>query len=85
MPTRTVGFAIEDGDQARLERLVKKYGGGNRSAFLRTAMEYLEAADRAERLRNLQAFGAERSAKKGRGLTDVEAAVHRVLSRPKKR
>lgn len=85
MPTKTVGFAIEKSDEARLERLVRKYGGGNRSAFLRTAMEYLETVDRAERLRSLQAYGAERSSKKGRSIADVEAAVHRVLSSRKKR
>lgn len=79
MPTRTVGFAIEAGDEARLERLAKKYAGGNRSAFLRVAMEYMEAADRSERLRSLQAYGAERSSRRGIRLDEVNAVVHRVL------
>lgn len=83
--TTTVGFAIEEGDRDRLERLVKKYGGGNRSAFLRAAMAYMEAVDRAERLRALQAYGAERSARKGLALSDVEGVVHRVLSSRKRR
>ena len=64
MATKTVGFAIEEADSPRLERLVERYGGGNRSAFLRVAIDYLEAADRAERLRKLQAYGATRSAEK---------------------
>lgn len=81
MATRTVGFAIEESDSGRLERLVKKYGGGNRSAFLRVAMDHLESVDRAERLRKLQAYGAARSAEKGLSLGDVEKVVHRVLSR----
>ena len=66
MATEAVGFAIEHGDRPRLDRLVKKYGGGNRGAFLRVALDYMEAVDRAERLRSLQAYGAERSAKQGR-------------------
>jgi Arc/MetJ-type ribon-helix-helix transcriptional regulator len=84
MATKTVGFAIEDSDRARLERLVKKYAGGNRSAFLRVAMEYMEATDRAERLRKLQAYGAERSAGRGAALSDVQTVVHRVLGRRKR-
>lgn len=84
MATRTVGFAIEERDRARLERLAKKYAGGNRSAFLRVAMEYMEAADRAERLRKLQAHGAEVSARLGLTLADVQLLVHEVLSRRKR-
>ncbi len=81
MATETVGFAIERGDRARLDRLVKRYGGGNRSAFLRVALDYMEAADRAERLRRLQTYGAERSAQRGTSLEDVHAVVHKVLKR----
>lgn len=80
MATKTVGFAVEEGDRARLERLVKKYGGGNRSAFLRVALSYMETVDRAERLRRLQAYGAERSARRGLALSDVQAVVRKVLS-----
>ena len=85
MATKTVGFAIEQGDRARLERLVQKYGGGNRSAFLRVALDYMEAADRADRLRRLQAYGAERSAERGVTLADVNDVVHKVLNRRKRR
>jgi len=79
MPTKTVGFAVEEADSARLKRLVEKYGGGNRSAFLRVAIDYLEAADRAERLRRLQAYGATRSVEKDLTLADVQKVVRRVL------
>ncbi|MBI4729310.1 MAG: hypothetical protein HY775_07370 [Acidobacteria bacterium] len=85
MATRTVGFAIEDADRARLERLVGKYAGGNRSAFLRVAISYMEAVDRAERLRSLQSYGCRRSADKGLGLTDVQAVVRRVIRRRRDR
>lgn len=84
MATKTVGFAIAESDRRRLEQLVKKYGGGNRSAFLRVAMEFMEAADRAERLRKLQAYGAGQSARRGAGLADVQSVVHKVLGRRKR-
>lgn len=81
MATKTVGFAIDDEDRERLDRLVAKYGHGNRSAFLRVAMEYMEAVDRAERLRRLQSYGAERAAAAGVSLDDVHDIVDRVLSK----
>lgn len=79
MPTRTVGFAIEEDDAPRLQRLVAKYGNGNRSAFLRVAIAYLEAADRAERLRDLQQYGASRAAERGVSYGDVDRIVDEVL------
>lgn len=85
MGTKTVGFAIEEADRGRLERLVKKYGGGNRSAFLRVAIDYMESVDRAERLRRLQSYGAGRSAQRKLSLADVQAVVHAVLSSRKRR
>lgn len=85
MATKTIGFAVEERDEARLARLVKRYGGGNRSAFLRAALDRMEAEDRAERLRALQAYGAKRSADKGLSLADVEDVVGRVLAKRKRR
>jgi Arc/MetJ-type ribon-helix-helix transcriptional regulator len=80
MATRTVGFAIDEGDDARLDRLVDKYGGGNRSAFLRVALDHMEALERSERLRRLQSYGAARAAERDLTLADVEKVVKRVLS-----
>lgn len=85
MATKSVGFAVEDTDRARLDRLVKKYAGGNRSAFLRVAMSFMESADRAERLRALQRYGAERSAARDVSLDDVRDVVHRVLRKRRRR
>ena len=50
------------GDEHRLARLVERYGGGDRSSFLRAAIAHMEVLDRAERLRELQAYGAHRAA-----------------------
>jgi Arc/MetJ-type ribon-helix-helix transcriptional regulator len=81
MGTRTIGFAVADEDAAKLERLTQKFGGGNRSAFLREAMRQMEVIDRAERLAALQAYGAERSAAAGLTPEDALEVVRRVLKR----
>lgn len=77
--TKSVGFAIEEGDRPRLEMLVEKFGGGNRSAFLRVAMSYMEAVDRAERLRAIQSYGAKKSLENKLSPEELESIVHRVL------
>jgi Arc/MetJ-type ribon-helix-helix transcriptional regulator len=81
MATKTVGFAIAEEDEARLERLTERFGHGNRSAFLREAMRQMEVIDRAERLADLQAYGAERSAAEGLSADDALEVVRRVLKR----
>lgn len=81
MATKTVGFAVDDADTARLERLTKKFGHGNRSAFLREAMRQMEVVERAERLAALQAYGSERSAAAGLGPDQAIEVVRRVLKR----
>jgi Arc/MetJ-type ribon-helix-helix transcriptional regulator len=77
----TIGFSIPEEDQSRLQRLVEKFGQGNRSAFLRVAMRQMEVLDRAERLRELQQFGTQNSAEYGLDDAPVDAMVHRVLAR----
>lgn len=62
MAFRTVRFRIAEEDEARLARLVERYGGGDRGAFLSEAIAHMETLDRAERLRDLQAYGAHRAA-----------------------
>ena len=79
--SRTIGFAVAEEDEARLERLTNKFGHGNRSAFLREAMRQMEVIERAERLAELQAYGAERSAAAGLTPDDAVAIVRRVLKR----
>ena len=81
MGTRTIGFAVADEDADRLERLTEKFGGGNRSAFLREAMRQMEVVDRAQRLAALQAYGAERSAAASLSPEDALKVVRRVLKR----
>lgn len=79
MSTKTIGFAVAEEDEARLERLTQKFGHGNRSAFLREAMRQMEVVERAERLAALQEYGAERSAASGLGPEEALKVVRRVL------
>ena len=79
MSSSTIGFAVFDEDRPRLERLTVRYGGGNRSAFLRAALDRMEAIERAEQLVDLQAYGNERSTAAGLSHQDAVAVVRRVL------
>ncbi len=81
MASRTIGFAVDDADRARLDRLTRRFGNGNRSAFLREAMRQMEVVERAQRLAALQAYGSERAAATGLGPQDAAAVVRRVLRR----
>ena len=61
MRAKTVGFAIADEDRELLERLVDKYGNGNRSEFLRVAMKHMAKIEFAERFNDIRAeLAAER-------------------------
>ena len=74
----SVAFSVKEADLPRLERLVSMYGRGNRSEFLRVLMDRFETAERAARLRDLQAYGAARSAERGIALDDVVTMVRDV-------
>ena len=76
---RSVGFAVGSRDLERLDRLARRFAGGNRSAFLRLALDRMEGADRADRLRKLQAYGAQRAAERGVAPADIAAVVDRVI------
>jgi hypothetical protein len=80
MSSVTVGFSIREEDEQRLQRLVEHFGHGNRSAFLRAAIEHMEVLERAERLDRLSDYGAERLAAEGLSIEDIPALVKRVLS-----
>lgn len=54
MTAKTVGFAIADEDQPRLQALVEHFGNGNRSEFLRAAMKRMTHDMWAEKMRDLQ-------------------------------
>ncbi len=78
----TLGFSVEVADRPRLEHLAATFGGGNRSAFLRTAMDIMERFERAQRLAHFQAYGAERLASTGKNLDDIPEIVAAALANP---
>ncbi|MHB1718236.1 MAG: hypothetical protein ACYCV5_13050 [Acidimicrobiales bacterium] len=60
-----VDFSVEERDRGRLQHLADVFGGGSRSAFLRLALDVMGRLDVAERLRQLQTYGAERLVQSG--------------------
>lgn len=81
MAAETIGFAVQPEDKPELDRLVQKYGNGNRSEFLREAMRTMAARDRAEQLDELgQSFAKKDLERWGRPLTEDEnAALTRLV------
>lgn len=77
----TIGFSVAEKDTERLDKLVEKFGGGNRSAFLRAAMDQMEVIDRAERLSRLQQYGVEQGSRTGLGPEDAVRLVRDILQR----
>jgi len=84
LPSVTVGFSIPEEDQGRLDHLVEHFAGGNRSAFLRLAMKQMAVLERAEQLRDLQAFGVRQRAAAGHADVPAEEIVHRVLAQKRR-
>jgi len=80
MAARTVGFAVADEDRPLLDRLVDRYGGGNRSEFLRRAMRVMAAEERADRLRGIQAR-AHSAAGRNYTADEVNDLVQKTLKR----
>jgi Arc/MetJ-type ribon-helix-helix transcriptional regulator len=83
MASITIGFSIPKEDEARLQRLVHRFGHGNRSAFLRAAMKHMEVLERADRLAGLSQYGAERLAARGLTADEIPQLVKQVLSSTK--
>jgi Arc/MetJ-type ribon-helix-helix transcriptional regulator len=81
MASITVGFSIPEEDRQRLDRLTEKFAHGNRSAFLRIALDHMEVLERAAALRDLQTFGVQQRSAAGLDDIDVDTVVHRVLSK----
>lgn len=70
MRAKTVGFAIADEDRELLEELVREFGAGNRSEFLRVAMRRMKHDLLAQRFRELQKDAHEKVS--GRILSESE-------------
>lgn len=79
MSAKTVGFAIADEDQAKLQALVDHFGHGNRSEFLRAAMKRMTRDMWAEKMRGLQAQAREELSGRVVSREEVTALVKKTL------
>ncbi len=77
----TIGFSVPKTEKARLDHLAQVFSDGNKSAFLRLAMDRMEVADCAQRLRDLQAYGSKRLSDLGVSTDEISDRVKRVLAR----
>jgi hypothetical protein len=79
MNAQTLGFAVQPEDRPLLDELVAYFGNGNRSAYLRATLKIMRSVMLADQLRDLQAYGQQRSAELGIEPGDVPARVQEFL------
>jgi enoyl-CoA hydratase/carnithine racemase len=79
MSAQTLGFAVHPEDRPLLEELVAYFGDGNRSAYLRATLRVMRSVMLADQLRDLQAYGQQRTAELGIESADVAARVQEFL------
>ncbi len=79
MTTTTIGFAVSAEDRPLLDRLVARFGKGNRSEYLRETLRVMESIAIAEEIQELQERNAGNLAAKG--VATYEDAVKHFTSR----
>ncbi|HUK73604.1 MAG TPA: hypothetical protein VLW50_33480 [Streptosporangiaceae bacterium] len=79
MSAQTLGFAVQPEDRPLLDELVAYFGNGNRSAYLRATLRIMRSVMLADQLRDLQAYGQQRTAELGIEPGDVPARVQEFL------
>lgn len=78
--TTTLGFSIEEKDRQRLTHLTDVFGGGNRSALLRRALDVMEKLDLAQRLERVQAYGEGKLVERGLTSADIPAIIDKAIA-----
>jgi metal-responsive CopG/Arc/MetJ family transcriptional regulator len=79
MAAKTVGFAIADEDRKLLNELVEEYGAGNRSEFLRQAINMMVKDRMARRLVSLQAEARKQMGGKVYTQEETQAIIKKVM------
>jgi hypothetical protein len=79
MSAQTLGFAVQPDDRPLLDELVAYFGEGNRSAYLRATLKIMRSVMLAEQLREIQAYGQQRSAQLGIDPTQVPERIQEFL------
>lgn len=75
MPAQTIGFAVAEQDVPLLDELVKEFGEGNRSEFLRQAMRRMRHESRARRLMEIRSR-AEQGATRSLSSEEIDAIIY---------
>jgi hypothetical protein len=76
---QTLGFSVQSEDRPTLDELVDYFGDGNRSAYLRATYRVMKSIMIAEQLRELQAYGQQRTAELGIEPADVPDRIREFL------
>lgn len=76
---RTLGFSVQEDDRPLLDELVDYFGDGNRSAYLRETYRVMKSIMLAEQMRDLQAYGQQRTAELGIEPADVPDRIREFL------
>jgi hypothetical protein len=79
MSAQTLGFAVQPADRPLLDELVAYFGEGNRSAYLRASLKVMKSVMLAEQLRELQAYGQQRTAQLGIDPAQVPTRIQAFL------
>jgi hypothetical protein len=79
MNAQTLGFAVQPDDRPLLDELVAYFGEGNRSAYLRATLKIMRSVMLAEQLREVQAYGQQRSAQLGIDPAQVPERIQEYL------
>lgn len=79
MSAQTLGFAVQPDDRPLLDELVAYFGEGNRSAYLRATLRVMKSVMLAEQLRELQAYGQQRTAQLGIEPAQVPTRIQEFL------
>jgi hypothetical protein len=79
MSAHTLGFAVQSDDRPLLDELVAYFGEGNRSAYLRATLKIMRSVMLAEQLREVQAYGQQRSAQLGIDPAQVPERIQEFL------
>jgi hypothetical protein len=79
MSAQILGFAVQPEDRPLLDELVAYFGDGSRSAYLRATLRVMRSVMLADQLRDLQAYGQQRTAALGSEAADVPARVQEFL------
>jgi hypothetical protein len=79
MSAQTLGFAVQPDDRPLLDELVAYFGEGNRSTYLRATLKVMKSVMLAEQLRELQAYGQQRTAQLGIDPAQVPTRIQEFL------